>query len=60
LVFINSAVSLQKAIPPLNSCTPRIPKTRRKSIIMSNTLRRLGILRSKEFTTVLIPIQLVE
>jgi hypothetical protein len=54
---MNGAVSLQKAIPPLNNCTPRIPKTRRKSIIMSNTFSRLGILRSKELTTVLMPKQ---
>jgi len=40
---------------PFQNWTPRMPKTSKKSMIMSMTFSRLGIERRSEFTTVLIP-----
>lgn len=42
-VLMAGAVSLQKAIYPLSSCTPKIPKTSRNNMMMSSTFSRLGM-----------------
>jgi hypothetical protein len=53
--LIDSEGSLQKAIAPENSYTPRIPNTSKNKKIMRITLMRAGIASNNELTTVLIP-----
>jgi hypothetical protein len=54
-IFKSIFSSLQWPIYPLNICTPRIPKTTKKSKLIRATLNKLGIAFSKELTIVFMP-----
>lgn len=55
LLVIAESGLVQAAIAPFHSCTPRIPKTSKNIMIISMTFKRLGMDKSNELTTVLIP-----